>query len=210
MPKRIPSELLRLAKIQLEYLRGMRVLTGVENAVAVFGSARFAQNHPFAELAFELGTALGRAGCTVITGGGPGLMEAASRGARACGGKTIGLNILLPHEQRPNRYLGRWETFEFFFLRKQMFLRRARAAFFLPGGLGTLDELAETLALVQTRKMDPIPLVLLGSDYWKGLVDWMNGTLTESGAIGPGDPARLFNVVDSVSEALKCLGTKKL
>jgi uncharacterized protein (TIGR00730 family) len=166
--------------------------------VTVFGSARTAIKDRYYGLAEALGEALVREGFGVSTGGGPGIMEAANKGAFQAGGISVGLNIVLPHEQRPNPYQTLSLDFEFFYARKVMLVRYSAGFVVFPGGFGTLDELSETLTLVQTRKIHPFPIYLVGSDYWAGLVDWFRDTLAVSGAIAP-DDLKLFKVVDDVT-----------
>jgi uncharacterized protein (TIGR00730 family) len=159
----------RLLRINEEFERGFRQLYSLGPAVTVFGSARFGAGTPQYELGREVGRGLAGAGLAVITGGGPGLMEAANRGAQEAGGRSIGCNILLPHEQQPNPYLDEIVEFRYFFVRKVMLVKYSCAFVCLPGGLGTLDELFEAATLIQCRKIGPFPLVLLGSEFWSGL-----------------------------------------
>src|SRR2546421_5866228 len=170
-PQRRSFELVRAARIFVELIRGFRALHFVGPCVTVFGSARFAEDHPYYRLGREVGTLLARAGFTVMTGGGPGIMEAANRGAKEVGGRSIGCNIELPREQRPNPYLDRWITFRHFFVRKVMLVKYSYAFIALPGGFGTLDEIFETATLMQTHKMQEFPLVLIGSAFWRAPPD---------------------------------------
>src|SRR5262245_60515207 len=158
-------ELARAARIFVEFIRGFRALHFVGPCVTVFGSARFPEDHRYYQLARDVGARLAHAGFTVMTGGGPGIMEAANRGAREAGGRSIGCNIELPHEQRPNAYVDRWITFRHFFVRKVMLVKYSYAFVALPGGFGTLDEIFETVTLVQTGKIQEFPLVLIGTDF---------------------------------------------
>ncbi|HWG83885.1 MAG TPA: TIGR00730 family Rossman fold protein [Deinococcales bacterium] len=167
--------------------------------VTIFGSARTPIKNRYYGLAEELGRALVEAGFGVMTGGGPGIMEAGNKGAFEGGGTSIGHNIVLPQEQKPNPYQTLSIDFEFFYARKVMLVRYAAAFVVFPGGFGTLDELAETLTLVQTQKIHPFPIYLVGSDYWRGLVDWFTQTLAAEGAIAP-DDLKLFKVVDDVTD----------
>jgi uncharacterized protein (TIGR00730 family) len=195
-------ELIRACRIFLELLRGFRALHFVGPCVTVFGSARFPPGHPYYELAREVGACLAHAGFTVMTGGGPGIMEAANRGAREAGGTSIGCNIELPVEQRPNRYLDRWVTFRHFFVRKLMLVKYSYAFIALPGGLGTLDEIFETATLIQTGKIQQFPVVLMGRAFWQPLLDFLQDRLIREGTIDPADRRRLL-VTDSAEEAVQ-------
>jgi hypothetical protein len=194
-------ELWRALRIFAEFIHGFRALHFVGPCVTVFGSARFAADHPYYALARAVGARLAEAGFTVMTGGGPGIMEAANRGAREAGGRTVGCNIELPREQRPNPYLDTWVTFRHFFVRKVMLVKYSYAFVVLPGGFGTLDEIFETLTLVQTAKIRDFPIVLLGRDFWVPLLDFMRGTLVKAGTIDAADAGRLA-VSDSAEEAV--------
>jgi hypothetical protein len=193
-------ELARVVRIVFEFMRGFRALHFVGPCVTVFGSARFAADHPYYALAREVGRQLARAGFTVMTGGGPGLMEAANRGAKEGGGRSVGCNIALPREQRPNPYLDRWITFRYFFVRKVMLAKYSYAFIALPGGFGTLDELFEIATLVQTRKIEEFPLVVMGREYWQPLTDFIRTRLIAEGTIDPIDAERIL-VTDSAEEA---------
>ena len=190
----------RVLRIQGEFVHGINALSEVGAAVAVFGSARFGQDHPMYEAARGMGRALAEAGFAVITGGGPGLMEAANRGAYEAGGLSIGCNIELPFEQSQNRHTSLSINFRYFFVRKTMFVKYANGFVIFPGGFGTLDELFEALTLVQTRKIKRFPIVLFGSAYWKGLLDWIEGTQLAEKTISPED-LNLLIVTDSIDEA---------
>lgn len=170
-----------------EFVHGCRSLFDLGRCITVFGSARFADGHRWYRLAREIGAQLARAGCTVMTGGGPGVMEAANRGAREAGGLSIGCNIRLPHEQHPNPYLDRTLTFDYFFVRKVMLLKYSSGFVFLPGGFGTMDELFETLTLIQTGKVDAFPCIAAGTDFWKPMVDAVAGRLYDAGTVSPGE-----------------------
>ena len=190
----------RVLRIQGEFVHGINALAEVGAAVSVFGSARFGQDHPMVLAAREMGRALAEAGFAVITGGGPGIMEAANRGAHEAGGLSIGCNIELPFEQHENRYTDLSINFRYFFVRKTMFVKYSNGFVIFPGGFGTLDELFESLTLVQTRKINRFPIVLFGSAYWKGLLDWVEGTQLAEGTISPED-LNLLIVTDSIEEA---------
>ncbi len=194
-------ELRRAIRIFFEFIRGFRRLHFVGPCVTVFGSARFKEDHPWYALARDVGGRLARAGFTVMTGGGPGIMEAANRGAREAGGRSIGCNIELPVEQKPNPYLDSWITFRYFFVRKVMLVKYSYAFIAMPGGFGTLDEVFETATLIQTHKIHDFPLVLMGRDYWQPLLDFL-GRLAQDGAIDPEDCRRIL-VTDSAEEAVK-------
>ena len=183
-------------------MRGFRALHFVGPCVSVFGSARFKADHPYYALGRELGARLARVGFTVMTGGGPGLMEAANRGAKEAGGRSVGCNIELPHEQRPNPYLDHWVTFRHFYVRKVMLVKYSYAFVALPGGFGTLDETFEVATLVQTGKVREFPIVLMGRDYWRPLIDFVRNRLLVEGTIDPGD-AQLLLTTDSAEEAVE-------
>jgi uncharacterized protein (TIGR00730 family) len=194
-------ELRQAVKIFAECIRGFRVLHFVGPCVTVFGSARFDDGHPYYALTREVGRRLAQAGFTVMTGGGPGLMEAANRGAKDANGRSVGCNIRLPVEQAPNPYLDRWLLFRYFFVRKLMLVKYSYAFVAVPGGFGTLDELFETVVLIQTGKIANYPVVLLGKGYWEPLREMIRGRLVDSGAIGPSDPD-LLHFTDSPEEAV--------
>ncbi len=200
-PQRRGFELVRAARIFVEFVRGFRALHFVGPCVTVFGSARFAEDHPYYRLGREVGALLARAGFTVMTGGGPGIMEAANRGAKEAGGRSIGCNIELPREQRPNPYLDRWITFRHFFVRKVMLVKYSYAFIALPGGFGTLDEIFETATLMQTHKMQEFPLVLIGADFWRPLLDFFERRLVAEGTCERRDVERIV-VTDSPRQAV--------
>lgn len=201
-PQRRSFELARASRIFLEFMRGFRALHFVGPCVTVFGSARFKAEHPYYALGREVGGRLARAGFTVMTGGGPGIMEAANRGAREAGGRSLGCNIELPQEQRPNQYVDRFVTFRHFFVRKVMLVKYSYAFVALPGGFGTLDETFEIATLLQTGKVREFPLVLIGSEYWRPLIDFVRNRLLVEGTIDPGDE-QLLQVTDSPAEAIE-------
>ncbi len=194
-------ELVRACRVFLEMMRGFRTFHFLGPCVTVFGSARFKEGHGYYALAREVGAGLARAGFTVMTGGGPGHMEAANRGAREAGGLSVGCNIELPEEQKPNPYLDRWITFRHFFVRKLMLVKYSYAFIAMPGGLGTLDEIFETATLIQTRKIREFPLVLLGRDYGRPLLEFFRDRLIPEGTIDPADLQRV-HVTDSAAEAV--------
>src|SRR5689334_22156942 len=198
-PQNRSSELFRAIKIFLEFMRGFRVLHFAGPCVTVFGSARFTERHPYYRVARECGMELAKAGFTVMTGGGPGLMEAANRGAKDVGGRSIGCNIQLPHEQKPNAYLDQWLDFRYFFVRKLMLAKYSYAFIAMPGGFGTIDEMFEVATLVQTGKIRNFPLVFMGKEYWTPLLDFLKGTLVKLGTIDQTDLDR-FIVSDSPVE----------
>jgi len=195
-------ELGRALRIFFELLRGFRKLHFVGPCVTVFGSARFPETHPYYALAREVGARLARKGFTVMTGGGPGIMEAANRGAREAGGASVGCNIELPQEQHPNPYLDHWVTFRYFFVRKVMLVKYSYAFIALPGGFGTLDEIFETATLIQTHKIRDFPLVLMGRDFWEPLLGFLRQRLVREATIDPTDAERIL-VTDSAEEAVK-------
>jgi uncharacterized protein (TIGR00730 family) len=176
----------RAYRVFREFVNGCRALYDLGPAVTVFGSARFPEGNRYYELARRLGRVLGGAGFAVVTGGGPGIMEAANRGAREGGGTSIGCNIVLPHEQKPNSYLDRMIDFDYFFTRKVMLLKYSSAFVMMPGGYGTLDEMFETLTLIQTEKISRFPVVAMGTDFWDSIVAFRDKML-EHGTIGKDD-----------------------
>ena len=192
-----------------EFVKGFRRLHFVGPCVTVFGSARFPEDHPYYALARELGTQLARAGFTVMTGGGPGIMEAANRGAKEGGGYSVGSNIMLPVEQKPNAYLDRWVEFRYFFVRKMLLEKYSYAFVAMPGGIGTLDEIFETSVLVQTGKIQNFPLVLMGKSYWTPLIDYLREGPMAAKTIDPADVSRWL-VTDSPEEAVATIRARTL
>jgi uncharacterized protein (TIGR00730 family) len=197
----------RVARMAAELELGFRELADVSAAVSIFGSARTPRGNPEYELARETARLLGQSGFAIITGGGPGTMEAANLGAREAGALSIGLEIDLPFEQNMNRELDRALQFHYFFTRKIMFVRYASSFVVFPGGFGTLDELFEALTLIQTRKVRHFPVILVGSDYWRGLTDWMRERMVGEGKIWPEDLA-LLSVTDRPEEVLRIVREK--
>jgi len=203
-PQPRSHELLRAFRIFWEFVRGFRRMHFIGPCVTVFGSARFGEDHPYYRIAREIGMRLAQAGFAVMTGGGPGVMEAANRGARDVDGRSIGCNIRLPKEQRPNPYLDRWITFRYFFVRKVMLIKYSYGFVALPGGLGTLDEIFETATLIQTGKIRNFPLVLIGTDYWEPLMAFMRDRLVAQRTVDPEDLDRL-TITDSPAEAIEVI-----
>jgi uncharacterized protein (TIGR00730 family) len=194
------KELWLVVRALRDFIAGFRTLHFVGPCVTVFGSARFDESHPYYALGREVGHGIASLGFTVMTGGGPGLMEAANRGAREAGGRSVGCNIELPKEQRPNPYLDRWVTCRYFFVRKVLLIKYSYAFVGLPGGLGTLDELFEALTLIQTGKIENFPVVLIGAAYWRPLQDLL-GRLALEGTIDARD-LELLLVTDRVDDAI--------
>jgi uncharacterized protein (TIGR00730 family) len=195
------SESWRLFRIMAEFVDGFETMADVYPAVSIFGSARVPPGHPLYEKAMTIARLFAQQGVHVITGGGPGLMEAANRGAAEAGGRSIGLNIQLPMEQKPNPYANVRLDFRYFFVRKVVFVKYAQAYVVLPGGFGTLDELTEALTLIQTNRIKPFPVVLVGQNFWKGLLEWMRTQLQGDGTISPED-LDLIQVYDEPEEVV--------
>jgi len=194
-----------LVRTARDLLRGFRALHFVGPCVTVFGSARFGESHPAYAVARDVGRRVSQLGFTVMTGGGPGLMEAANRGAKESGGLSVGCNIRLPMEQTPNGYLDRWVTCHYFFVRKVLLFKYSYAFVVLPGGLGTLDELTEALTLIQTGKIRSFPVVLIGAEYWAPLVSLL-GEMVDLGSVGAAD-LDLLKVTDDLDDAMDYLRT---
>jgi len=192
----------RVFRIMAEFVDAIETLSGIKNAVSIFGSARSKPGDPYYQKAEFLARLLVERGFSVITGGGPGVMEAANKGAAEAGGQSVGMNIRLPFEQKPNPYANLTINFKYFFIRKVMFVKYAMAYVILPGGFGTLDELFEALTLIQTKRIKPFPVILMGSEYWKGLFDWLRETMLRDGMIAPEDLER-FQIIDDPDEAVR-------
>jgi len=192
----------RVDRIHKEIEGAFAALRDIDEGVSIFGSARVAEDHRWYELARETAACLTHHGYTVITGGGPGLMEAANRGAAEAGGLSVGLNIELPHEQEVNPYVNRQFQFHYFFARKLMFVRFARAFVIMPGGFGTLDEMFESLTLIQTHRIDSFPTILVDSEFWDPLLEWVDRGLEDNGLISPGDKEMLV-VCDEPEQVCK-------
>ncbi len=190
-------------KVMSEMVDGFEKLARIGPCVSIFGSARVKDQHQNYRLAEEIAYLLTKKGFGIITGGGPGIMEAANKGAHFAGGKSVGLNIELPHEQKPNPFIDNDKllSFDYFFVRKVMFMKYSQGYIVLPGGFGTLDEMFEAITLIQTHKMVRFPVVLVGKSYWAGLIDWLEKNLKAEGMIAPED-MRLFRVVDTAEEAV--------
>jgi len=202
-PQKRRVEFLRALRIFWEFIKGFRFLHFVGPCVTVFGSARFKEDHPYYQLAREAGKLLAKSGFTIMTGGGPGIMEAANRGAKDAGGRSIGCNIVLPHEQKPNPYLDQFVDFKYFFVRKVMLVKYSYAFIIMPGGFGTLDEWFETATLIQTGKIHNFPIVLIGKSYWQPILDFIK-TMVTARTISQADYDRIL-VTDSPEEAAKAV-----
>lgn len=192
----------RMFRIMAEFVDGFDAMSAVDiPAVTIYGSARTPKEHKYYKLTEEIAAGLARSGYAVITGGGPGVMEAANKGATEAGGVSIGLNISLPHEQAPNPYSNFPLHFKYFFVRKVIFMKYSMGFICMPGGFGSLDELFESMTLIQTQRIKPFPIILVGSDFWTGLVDWMKDKLLGEGNINKED-LLMFKVVDDAEEAV--------
>lgn len=197
----------RLFKIMAEFVEGFEVLPKAYPGVTIFGSARTKPNSPDYQKAETLGKLLVQAGFSVITGGGPGIMEAANKGAAEAGGYSVGLNIKLPMEQEPNPYANLKLEFKYFFIRKVMLAKYSVAFVFFPGGFGTMDEMFEILTLIQTKKIRPVPVVLVDKSFWKPLYSWLSKTLLPAGKISPSD-MEIFKVLDEPEEIVNYIKDK--
>jgi uncharacterized protein (TIGR00730 family) len=194
----------RMFHIMAEFVEGFEALAECHPAVTIFGSTRVKPEDEVYQKAEQIGQLLAENGFSVITGGGPGVMEAANKGAALAGGKSIGLNIELPLEQTPNPYTNLKLSFHYFFVRKVMFIKYAVAYIILPGGFGTMDELFESITLIQTNKIRPFPVILIGSKYWKGLLDWVKEVVLKEGKISPSD-LEIFQLIDEPEEIIKVI-----
>lgn len=203
-PKNRSTELVFLFRVMWEFIKGFRALHFVGPCITVFGSARFTEGHRYYDKAKEVGAAIARLGFTTMTGGGPGVMEAANRGAKEAGGKSVGCNIVLPFEQKPNPFLDTWVNIRYFFVRKVMLLKYSYAFVVLPGGWGTMDELFETLTLVQTRIIQRFPVVLIGTEYYGTLMEYLQFMVSQK-TISP-DDLKLVKLTDSAEEAMNHIG----
>ncbi|MEO6694202.1 MAG: TIGR00730 family Rossman fold protein [Ignavibacteria bacterium] len=200
-PRSRLEEIKFLFEVMFEFIKGFRAFHFIGPCVTVFGSARIPNQHKFYEMAHAVGAGLSRIGFTVMTGGGPGIMEAANKGAKEEGGRSVGCNIELPFEQDPNPYMDKWVSFKYFFVRKTVLMKYSYAFVVLPGGAGTMDELFEALTLIQTKKISNFPVVIMGKEYWKNLTELLddfvlNKTISE-------DDLKLFLLTDSVDEAVE-------
>lgn len=200
--QRFSNDPWRVFRIMAEFVDGFDTLSQLKKAVCFWGSARTSPDHPDYLMTERMAKKLGDQGFAIITGGGPGSMEAANKGARDADSVSVGLNIQLPHEQKPNEYIEIGLDFRYFFVRKVMFVHYASAFVLVPGGFGTLDEFSEVITLIQTKKIEPIPVVLMDSDYWAGLIKWMQTRLVREGKISPED-MDIFHISDDEDEAVE-------
>lgn len=195
----------QIFKMMSEFVEGFEKMAKIGPCVSIFGSARTKPGHKYYEIAVEIADALTRRGFGIITGGGPGIMEAANKGAQTSGGKSVGLNIDLPHEQAPNPYIDKDKlmNYDYFFVRKVMFVKYSQGFIVLPGGFGTMDELFEAITLIQTAKIAEFPIILVGKSFWTGLIDWIREeVLTRENNVAPED-LNLFRLVDTAEEAVE-------
>lgn len=194
----------RVFRIMSEFVEGFEVLSRVGKAVSIFGSSRISAGNKYYKLAKDVAFLLAKEGFAIITGSGPGIMEASNKGARRAGGHSVGLNIQIPMEQKPNKYVDTLLDFRYFFVRKVMFVKYAKAFVIMPGGYGTLDEFTESLNLIQTERIPKFPVVLFGSEYWMGLLDWLKEVVLKNGNISKED-LDIFTVVDSPKDVVKVI-----
>jgi len=199
-PRARETELFTVIQIMMEFIRGFRTFHFCGPCITVFGSARIKEDNPYYKMTMDIGARLARMGLTVMTGGGPGLMEAANRGAREAGGRSVGCNILLPQEQDPNPYMDKWMDFQFFFVRKVMLIKYSYGFIVMPGGVGTMDELFQALTLIQTKKVTNFPVVLIGTDYYKDVTELFD-KMCEEKTISKTDK-ELFLITDSLDDAI--------
>ena len=201
----------RIFRIMSEFVDSIEQLSELPKAVAIFGSTKVTPADPYYQQAYDIAGRLAKEGFSIITGGGPGIMEAANKGAKDAGGISVGLNIELPQEQKPNPYANTSLSFRYFFIRKVMFVKYSSAFIIMPGGFGTLDEFFEPVTLIQTDKIKPFPVIMVGKKYWSGMVDWMKNTLLKGGKVTPED-MKIFEIVDTTDEVMKAVkeGMKRL
>ena len=192
----------RIFRIMAEFVESIEVLSNVHNAVTIFGSARVKPGDTYYQKAEKLGQLLAQNGFAVITGGGPGIMEAGNKGAAEAGGQSVGMNIKLPFEQKPNPYANLQIDYKYFFIRKVMFVKYAMAYVIMPGGYGTMDEFFEALTLIQTKRVKSFPVILMGSEYWQGLLDWLKNTMLQKEMIHPFD-IEMIQIIDEPEEVVK-------
>ncbi|MBI4845682.1 MAG: TIGR00730 family Rossman fold protein [Candidatus Omnitrophica bacterium] len=199
------AETWRIFRIMAEFVDGFETLLKIGPAISIFGSARhMAKTEKYYKLAERIAYLIAKMGFAVITGGGPGIMEAANRGAKRAKGRSVGLNIEIPMEQKPNKYVNTLVSFRYFFCRKVMFVKYASAFIILPGGFGTFDEFFEAVTLIQTGRSEPFPVILVGKKYWQGLIKWLNTTVLRTGSITSQD-LHIFKVVDTPEEVVKII-----
>lgn len=202
------EELKYTYNVMIEFIKGFRALHFVGPCVTIFGSARFKENHPVYKQTRKLASRIAQLGFTIMTGGGPGVMEAANRGAKDVGGKSVGCNIVLPHEQYQNPYLDKSVDIKFFFVRKMLLIKYSYAFVVMPGGFGTLDEFYEAITLIQTRKIEMFPIIIFDRDFYKEIIEH-NETMLKAGTISPEDE-KLYLVTDSIDEAIKYIKEKSI
>lgn len=202
------AELKYMLSVINEFLKGFRALHFIGPCVTIFGSARFKEDHPVYHSTRKLAAEIAKLGFTIMTGGGPGVMEAANRGAKDVGGKSVGCNIELPHEQRPNPYLDKWVNIKYFFIRKILLIKYSYAFVVMPGGFGTLDEFFESVTLIQTRKIEMFPIIIFDKEFYQKLLEH-NQTMVNAGTISPTDE-QLFLVTDSIEEAVAYIKEKSI
>ena len=200
----IEKDTWRVFRIMSEFVEGYEGLNHIKKGVSIFGSKRAKSTSPYYKFAYKTAFLLGKAGFSILTGAGPGVMEAANKGAKNSGAESIGLNILIPEQQIPNPYVSYILEFKYFFIRKVMFAKYSKAFVVFPGGFGTLDEFFEALALVQTERIPKFPIILFGSGYWKGLTTWLKNTSIKEGCL-EGSDLKLFKIVDSPQEVVKII-----
>lgn len=186
----------RVFRIMSEFVEGFEVLSKIGKAVSIFGSSRIQAGNKYYKVAEEIAYRLAKEGYAIITGSGPGIMEASNKGAKRAGGHSVGLNIQIPSEQRPNKYVETLLDFRYFFVRKVMFVKYAKAFVIMPGGYGTLDEFTEAINLIQTKRIPKFPVILFGSEYWRGMLDWLQDTVLKNGNISKED-LNIFTIVDN-------------